>query len=138
MRSLQRPLTIPGVAFSKRFWVRHPAHRGGKFDVPQRDPDYDPDSGKEEGTEEPPRNYDSDNLFGDGGDRREAPGNTPGGLLEVNNRGKVPRQPRNVGQSCEAVVMCPVPGCYFSGRNVRRHLRGQPHNFNDAQVEVKS
>ena len=114
----------------------HDVEEYDEFDDLQRDPDYDPDSGKGEVVEEPPRNDDSDDLFEEvGGYRREAPGNTPGGLLEVNNRGKVPRRPRNVAQSCEAVVTCPVPGCYFSGRNVRRHLRGQPHMFNDAQVE---
>ena len=115
-----------------------------ELDDLQRDPDYDPDSGQEEGAEEPTRNDDSEDdsedLFEDvGGYRREAPSNTPGGLpgglLEVDSRGRVSRQPRNVAQACESVVTCPIPGCHFSGRNVRRHLRGQPHMFNDKQVD---
>ena len=81
---------ILGPLSGSQWWKSDDEHGVEEFDDPQRDPDYDPDSGKEEGAEEPPRNYDFDNLFGDGGDRREAPGNTPGGLLEVNNRGKVP------------------------------------------------
>ena len=114
----------------------HDVNETEELDDPQRDPDYDPDSGQEEGAEEPTRNDDSEDLFEDvDGYRREAPGNTPGGLLEVDSRGRVPRRPRNVAQACEAVVTCPIPGCHFSGRNVRRHLRGQPHMFNDKQVE---
>ena len=32
-------------------------------------------------------------------------------------------------------MTCPMPDCFFSGSNVRRHLRGQPHLFSEAQIQ---
>lgn len=101
---------------------------GGDFGVgddDERDPNY------------VPNREDEGESSDDDGNRREAPDSSSGIASGTtgNLRGKVPRRPRNDGQSCEAVVTCPIPGCFFSGVNVRRHLRGQPHNFSELTLE---
>ncbi|MCM8922252.1 MAG: hypothetical protein LC540_19690 [Candidatus Thiodiazotropha sp.] len=51
-------------------------------------------------------------------------------------RGRVARTRKENGVQSDSRKKCVVPGCRFVGANLKRHLRGAPHNFSDQQVEA--
>ena len=90
----------------------------------ERDPDY------------VPRREDEDGDTSDDEIRRDQPCKGKG---KSDLRGKVARTPlaRQVkNQNGDVPAMtCLMPDCPFSGSNVLRHLRGQPHLFSEAQIQ---
>ena len=92
-----------------------------------QDPDYEPSRGdganEDTSDDEVPKDNPRKGKSSKGADLRGKVTRAPRARKIENDDGELP------------AVTCPMPACLFSGPNVRRHLRGNPHLFSEAQIQ---